>query len=251
MALRSWPRPHWKPGGGDAFLMYQVFGDFEGDFEVDQETHRSQGLPEGVQFTRYERNEHPDEFAWFKGLHLWQDLVSKEPDLAEAVDAATGSLRIQGSVKDPPTLDYFRDAVGLVTAAFHNGGAVVFDPQMFKWWSPAEWMARAFDPDGPVPRHHVVILTSEDDRPGLEWFHTRGLRKFGRPDLSIRFVASEHREAVIDLCNRFIEFQAFGGQIAEGQPIRMASLPAGLTCRHGGDLEDPDFNNLHVEIRWP
>ncbi len=38
-----------------------------------------------------------------------------------------------------------------------------------------------------MPRQHVVILTSEecsgDGRP-LTWFHTRGMRKFGRPDLS-------------------------------------------------------------------
>jgi hypothetical protein len=31
----------------------------------------------------------------------------------------------------------------------------------------------------------------------------------------------------------------------------MDSLPAGLMCHHGGSVEDPDFNNVHVEIRWP
>jgi hypothetical protein len=76
------------------------------------------------------------------------------------------------------------------------------------------------------------------------------MRKFGRPDLSIHAVPPSHRDAVIDLCNRFIELQALGGLIPEGQVIKMDSLP-GMTCHHGGDLDDPDFNNVHVEVRWP
>jgi hypothetical protein len=76
------------------------------------------------------------------------------------------------------------------------------------------------------------------------------LRKFGRPDLSVHNVPPSLQEGVIDLCNRFIEFQAFGGVIEEGQGIRMRGLPEGMTCHHGGDLDDPDFNNVHVEITW-
>lgn len=87
--------------------------------------------------------------------------------------------------------------------------------------------------------------------PGVPPHHTRGMRKFGRPDLSAHGVSSRHREAIIELFDRFIEFQAFGGIITEGMEIRMGGLPSGMTCRHGGDLDDPDFNNVHVEITPP
>lgn len=73
---------------------------------------------------------------------------------------------------------------------------------------------------------------------------------FGRPDLSIHNVPVQYHQAVIDLCNRFIEFQAFGGVIAEGQEIKIWSLPEGMVCHHRGDMDDPDFNNVHVEITW-
>ena len=43
---------------------------------------------------------------------------------------------------------------------------------------------------------------------------------------------------MIDLFERFIEFQQFGGVIAEGQEIRMKTLPKGMTCRHAGDVDD-------------
>jgi hypothetical protein len=64
-------------------------------------------------------------------------------------------------------------------------------------------------------------------------------------------VLPQHKDAVIELCNRFIEFLAFGGVIDEGQEIRMESLPSGMLCFNGGSKDDPDFNNLQVEIRWP
>jgi hypothetical protein len=44
---------------------------------------------------------------------------------------------------------------------------------------------------------------------------------------------------------------AFGGMPADGETIQMKSLPAGGVVRHRGDLDDPDFNNVHVEIEWP
>ena len=94
-------------------------------------------------------------------------------------------------------------------------------------------------------------MQSDDDTPETIWLHTRGLRKFGRPDISVRPVPLAYVEPVIGLLNRFIELQALGGLIADGQEIRMKDLPAGMICRHAGDLEDPDFNNVHVEIAWP
>jgi hypothetical protein len=30
----------------------------------------------------------------------------------------------------------------------------------------------------------------------------------------------------------------------------MKRLPKAMICHHQGDLNDPDFNNVHVEIVW-
>jgi hypothetical protein len=150
---------------------------------------------------------------------------------------------------DQGDLNYLRDTVGLLTFLLDHGGIGIYDPHMFHWWEPGEWEDGIFRPGRAVPRHHVITLISEElEDASLEWFHTRGMRKFGRPDLSVPRVPPQHREAVIDLFRRFIEFQAFGGIIAEGQEIRMRTLPKGMTCHHAGDLDDPDFNNVHVEI---
>ena len=67
--------------------------------------------------------------------------------------------------------------------------------------------------------------------------------------VSMHGVRADCEAAVIDMFNRFILLQAEGGRIAGGQEIRMASLPLGLTCHHAGSLDDPDFNNVHVETK--
>ncbi len=66
-----------------------------------------------------------------------------------------------------------------------------------------------------------------------------------------RGVAPEYQDACVEMCNRFIEMQAFGEMVPEGQPIRMRGLPTGIVCHHQGDYDDPDFNNVHIEIRMP
>jgi hypothetical protein len=196
-----------------------------------------------------ERNR--DVLVGFQEGYLWDELRTQNPPLADRIAETKECLILRGEVEDGETLNYLRDCVGLLTFLLDNGGVTIYDPLMFRWWEPEDWRTHIFVPNGAVPRQHVVLLTSQESDPALTWFHTRGMRKFGRADLSIRNVPAEYNDAVIDLCNRFIELEAFGGIIDEGQEIRMQSLPDGMTCHHRGDLDDPDFNNVHVEIQWP
>ena len=233
-------------------MVYAVFGKFDGGLQLSRSRHRSGGPPEGVKMSQLRREKDPKAFEEFE-QGVFGQLLEKQPSLAGAVRSAPHCLLVRGTVRDPKDLTYLRETVGVLAAALDSGGVAVLDPQRLTWWSPGEWREQIFVPDASVPRHHVVILVSEekDGMPGTEWIHTRGLRKFGRPDLSIHRVKPEHKAAVLDLCNRFLEMQAFGARIPEGQPITMSTLPSGMTCHHGGSLEDVDFNNVHLEIRWP
>ena len=75
------------------------------------------------------------------------------------------------------------------------------------------------------------MLVSEEGEPSSKWFHARGMRKFGRPDISVHGVIKNLEDGVIDLCNRLIEYQAAGYTNADRQPVRMASLPEGGVMR--------------------
>jgi hypothetical protein len=248
--MADWARKFFRPGGGDALLAYILFGDFGQLAACSASRYDTAGLPDGVQVGMNLRAEQPELFdEWETGPFGDQLRAS---GLYDAVAGSKAMLRVLGSVGDPESLDYLRDSVGVVTCLLDQGGVCVLDLQTFRWWSPADWTSQIFAAHEPQPRRHAVILFSDEEAaPGLSWYHTRGMRKFGRPDLSVHAVPPDLAPAVIDLLNRFIEMEAFGAIIDEGQEIRMASLPEGLTCRHGGELEDPDFNNVHVEIVWP
>ena len=249
VTLNTWERNRFEPGGSNALVCFAIYGSFTNDSTVSGSAYRTKGLPEGVGIQRFSRAKH--ESLPFAEGELAEFLGRKNPELLKQIEQVPECLVIQGEVVDPPNLDYLRDCIGLVTFYLDHGGIAVADVQQLKFIEPAEWRRDFFEPELPKIGRHVFILYSEEQAGAGTWFHTRGLRKFGRPDLSLRNVPESYRDAAIELCNRFIELQAYGGRIPEGQEIRMKSLPGGLICRHGGSLEDPDFNNVHIEIQFP
>ncbi|MGE0791079.1 MAG: hypothetical protein AB7S26_35735 [Sandaracinaceae bacterium] len=245
--LASWPRPHFQPGGGDAQVLYAVFGRFEALEPLSATKYRSAGPPDGVEISSYGAPEQRDVLDDFRSGWAWDRFVEESPELAGAVADTSRCLVVRGVVTDPSTLDYFRDLIGLIAYLNDGGGLAVYDAQILRWWSPDEWRNDVFARDDLRPSQHVGIFLSDDDHRG-RWYHTRGMRKFGRPDLSVTHVPDGVDDRVLDLITRFINLQAQGGHVPEGQEIRIAGLPPGLRCHHAGDADDVEFNNAHIEI---
>jgi hypothetical protein len=197
----------------------------------------------------YGPEQHPEVPGSFQEGFPWDELKASDPGFAKAIQRCERCLIVRGTPKDSTSLNYLRDTVGLIMYLIDSGGCAVYDPQMLRWWSAADWQQQLFEPSQPVPRNHSVILVSEEDNPALKWFHTRGMRKFGRPDISVHNVPAELTDAVVSLVNRLIEHLASGNVIADGQQIRMPTLPAGTIARNAGDHDDPDFNNVHIDIQ--
>lgn len=243
--LPVWERSHFQPAKGRAFLFFVVYGSFPETLSISGSEYRCAGVPEGFDLRKLDRAQHgPLPFT-----DAEYGVILRDNALFARIGEATACTVLQGEVLNPPNLNFLRDIVGLTTYLLDNGGFAVADPQQFELYDAGRWHREIFDAGTPNVSKHVKILFS-DDADG-RWYHTRGLRKFGRPDLSVRGVPVAYFDGVIEMFNRFIELQALGGVISEGQEVRMKSLPPGLRCHHTGSLEDPDFNNVHVEIVWP
>jgi hypothetical protein len=247
--LKEWPRQYYVPGGRNPLVFYVVYGRVDTTKILSRSAYRSNGIPDGIEVMGFGPTVHPSQVAAFREGYIWNQLSIAEPDLAARIAAEDSCLVVRGEVIDPPTLDYFRDIIGFLTYCLDAGGAAIYDPQMFKWWGPSEWRSCVFDIGSSAPSTHVVILVSEDVA-GTEWIHTRGMRKFGRPDLSIHNVLTRYKDKILELCTRLIELLAFGGVVLDGQEIRMNLLPRGMKCFLRGSDDDPDFNNEHIEIFW-
>ena len=76
------------------------------------------------------------------------------------------------------------------------------------------------------------------------------MRQYGRPDLSVYGVGAKYIDAVTQMIERFIGLQVNGSVVVNGQKVQMSGLPPGGVCLHGGNVDDPDFNNVHIEIEW-
>lgn len=246
--LPDWKRDYHQASDNSAFLFYVVYGADTEKLTLSRSKYRCSGIPDEIEILSYGPEMLPEVVESFRSGYVWEELQATAPKLANLIRAQTGCVIVHGTFEDAPTLNYFRDTIGLVTCLLDHDGVAVYDLQKLEWWSPSDWKAKVFDPAQPVPWRHVVVLVSTEDDGNL-WLHTRGMRKFGRPDLSMHNVTPADQNAVVDMFNRFIEFQALGGQIQEGQQVRVNEFPYSWVCVHGGDEDDLDFNNCHVEFK--
>jgi len=76
------------------------------------------------------------------------------------------------------------------------------------------------------------------------------MRKFGRPDISIREVPDAAVDRAGALCEQLAELQALGAHFTDGQSLEGDGMPAGLVAKLGGGMDDLQFNNTRVEFRW-
>jgi hypothetical protein len=252
MTAARWPRPQWQDSGEQAFLLWFVFGDFEPGFTIDAPKYRTRGTPPGIEVVRYSNRalERWDGYplAGTLGRLLWDE----DARLFERAKRAGECVMLRGALADPADLDALRDLLGTITALTDLGGVAVVDPQTLSMFDAANWRRRFFATDAFVARDHVLILCSEDDEATDRLHvHTRGLRKFARPDVSVRNVPPAAAALAGELAERFVEFQCAGGLVADGHEVEFDGTPGGLVVRLAGTLEDPAFNNRHIALHWP
>lgn len=250
-ALPSWPRPNFTPNAGEPFLLLAAFGPLDLSVPVDRVKYRSAGVPAGCTLHLYDWRRQPSSFRHLWDSQAWGLAAAESPELAEMAKRARQFAFLSGAVRHSETLDYLRDAVGIVQYLCDRGAAAVFDPHTVQFWSAADWHDRLFAPARPVPHEHVLILETPDDATGLARVHTRGLRKFGRPDMLVRTVGTAYRDRVVELFNYYVEYLASGGTILNGDRITLEGLPPGGVFHVDPRLDNPDFHNAHAEIHWP
>ncbi|MBZ0221477.1 MAG: hypothetical protein IT467_03800 [Dokdonella sp.] len=252
METPHWPRERWQDSGDEAFLLWFVFGDFDADFRIDAQRFRTRGLPPGIEAVRY-RNA---ALAQWEGYPLAGTLGAifedEEPKLLDKARRAGECWMLRGNLHDPADLDGLRDLVGTIAGLCDGGGVAVVDPQMLTMFSAREWQARFFANDAFHARDHVLILRDGDDEQvGRIRVHTRGLRKFARPDLDVRNVPAALAGQAGELVLGFVEFQCAGGIITDGHEIEIEGKSQRVIAHLSGSLDDADFNNRHLALHWP
>ncbi len=241
-----WTRPLYTPGGGEAFLLYYVFGQLPRELAPPREAYRIHALPAELRVSRHAASDPRAREVLAQPLFAHQ-LAQSSAALQAAVRAAPDCLLIHGQFRDPSSLDYLRDTTGLLAYLFDQGAIAVLDAFRITWWEKEAFRAKIFLPDSPAPLDQVLLLGAEDQGEKA-WLHTRGMRKFGRPDLSLHGVTAAEHEAAVEMIGKLVQLLAKGALLPEGQSLQFSGGSGDLICRHQGSVDDPEFHNVHIEL---
>ncbi len=244
-----WMRPLFTPGGGDAFVFFVAFGADAAELAVSQTEHRVGEIPPGLELSV----QGADAVRAFLEPPLGDVLREEQPELVDLAIAVDSCIVIRGTVTDPPDLGYLRSCIGIATATLAAGAVAIYNLQSFGLFDAERWQRDVFGPDAPSPADFTVILSSdsEDGPDGVLWLHTRGMRLFGRPDLSVRGVPADQLDLAGRLIRVLIEQQVNGLVIEDGSTMDVGQPLGALSFRRRGHNDDPEFNNVHLEIDWP
>jgi hypothetical protein len=250
-AAPAWPRPYWHQSGERALLQFYVFGGFARDLAIPVARYDSRGLPAGVELKRFQNAVLRDWEGYPLAGALGEVLREESPQVHELARRAPEVLVIRGELDDSPALDYLRDTLGVIAGLLDVGGGAVLDPQILSLFAAGDWRQRYLVPGGAPPRNHVLILRRDEADAGRSRISTRGMRKFGRPDLDLRNVPETALDRAGALCERLVDRLMLGADFVDGQAAEVEGLAVPLIAARGGDSTDAEFGNAHVALRWP
>jgi hypothetical protein len=260
--MADWARPHYRPlPSSRPALFYLVFGEAPASdaLNISRVRHHVDAIQPELQVSRHPRHADP---AWFDGW-LSSAIGSEIPhvfgvECAPAVYDAKHVTAVRGEFDDPDSLAYLRNTIGVVSAVAEASNAVaILDAHALAWWRPADWRRRFVEASGFYIEEQVSIAVTEDPRfrPGI-WTHTRGMRKFGRPELQVKHLPGAYdvsNPAIRDsgiLINGLANHLAGGAVIEDGQTMRLQTYDSTIVF-----FESPDdsetakhFNNAVLEV---
>ena len=266
-AEAAWPRPQHESTDDEAWLFFAVLGKFpEPRPDFPEASYRSQGAVRGF------------EVRTFRGPQLKQlvegwvagplgTALESDPELERAIRTATECLALDIRVPDAAHFDHVRNALGLVTWFTDLGGVAVIDPQIMRAWRPAAWRAQRFERAEAALHEQVELFWSKEGgdantlhpvaagSPQLPasstvWVRSRGLRKFARPDVSMRAVRVDQFDECVRFLTELLAAQVDGAVLPTGNAVELPGHSGPVRCMLAGELGDPDFINVHLALEW-
>ncbi|MGN0700889.1 MAG: hypothetical protein ACI4J8_07810 [Oscillospiraceae bacterium] len=245
----NFERPYYIDIGMRPMLFYIIFGVNDQNTVISRERHRVDAAPEGLEFQLLNREQHGDYIDSLLSSVYGEVLREKKPELFDRVKECSGWTILRGELAEDSSLDYLRNTIGFVQAFCENGGVGVLDLQTISLYSPEEWNDRFFSADFD-PIEHTVFMVSRAEN-NLAFVHTRGMRKFGRPDIGIENIPWEEVDDAALVAEQMVRYGAMGAVFTDGA----------VFCISGGkrysvnpefvpDFDNDDYNNAFYKVDW-
>jgi hypothetical protein len=180
-----WPRPYFKQGEEPTKLLFVCFG--KAPLAEVPLTLSGFGLPNAALAKQVELAEHhrASKGAWFENWWGGAFGVIAETDLGDDLPLLTTSnvcFTLSLELPDQADLAPAQTVWGLARWLCARGIDVVLDVHAFRFRTRQDVEALGFA-ESDVQRDVKLVLESEPSENGAHLMHTRGLCKFGRPEL--------------------------------------------------------------------
>ncbi|QFT56458.1 hypothetical protein [Microbulbifer sp. THAF38] len=246
-----WGRDYYTKPFQPAFIFIAIFGAENSELKLSEVDHNIDQIPEGVDIAFYNKSipEQKDYIEGFLTGTMGQLLKTQSPELYQKTIQTNSIAIVSGEFKDVKSLTYLKNTIGIIKAITEEGAVSVIDFQIARLYTPDQWSDTFFEPRRPSPQKHVFLMYSPE-KDGI-WLHSRGMRTFGMPDISLVGWPEKHLHDGHKLARRFIEIYAKGKFPESGIEIKVEGLPRGMYTQLKGGYDNLDFNNFYIEIQWP
>jgi hypothetical protein len=221
VTIAAWTRPAFRPTGRRATFLLLAFADRE---VLDSPPELAVAAPPTAPVSALRVNlvQEADQPEWFDGWRrgpLRTVAAVQNIDMS-VVDAATCCYVIDIDVDDPIDLSHLQLAWAVASSIARAGTVTVLDVHAATWHAGSD--VAALPPDRPLVIQHEISITAETEpSPGFgHAVHTRGMIKFGRPDLIAGVPADRIRETG-QILNHLARMLATGAVIEPGERFRV------------------------------
>jgi hypothetical protein len=213
LRVKPWQRPAHHATGREAVAMLIAFAADDVLTDLDLTGAVPETAP--VDALNVHLHRHEEEPEWIDGFRAGplRELAAQQlPDL-RPLDEATCCYTIRVAVQDPPDLAHLQLAWEVAASASRAGAVAVLDAYAHDWFT-GETVA-GLDPHRPfTATREISVVAEAESVPGFGHpVHTRGMIKFGRPDLIIGVPEDQIGDAAAIL-------NQLGRMLAEGEVLK-------------------------------
>jgi hypothetical protein len=244
----DWERNYYE-NGNKPYIFYVIFGVTTDELNISRKKHRVDEIPSDIQVIKYDKSDNRNYIEGFYDGYLGTILKEKDINLYEKVKNSESCMIIAGEIVNDSNLEYIRNIIGIVQSVLEQGAFCVLDIQTLNWYTSSEWESEFFINEQFNPFKHVVILVSKMEN-SMYWIHTRGMRKFGRADISVLNVPEESINTAAQIVNRIIDLMSQGVVIYDNFKMNINGNKISTQGSYSDDFENPDFNNEYCEFSW-
>jgi len=222
-AIAAWERPAFHPTGGEAVITLIAFAD-DNVLETAPSLRIRDAVPAAAPVDALDLRVHPHAESpdWIDGWRTGalRHIAARQLDDLGRLDAASCCYSITVTAEDPADLTHLQLAWAVAARIAAAGAFATLDVYAVTWL-PGPTVA-ALSPHRPFTIQQEVSLTAETEpTPGFgHAVHTRGMIKFGRPDL-VAGGPADRIEETGRILNHLARLLAEGHVLVPGQQLRI------------------------------